>query len=57
MLDRGDTSQTKLSSLLYLQVHTQKALPLGVLKVVLHEEVEQARSFPTYTPQFGHAAL
>lgn len=42
---------------MYLQVHTQKALLFGVLKVVLHEEVEQACCFTAYAPQFGHATL
>lgn len=42
---------------LYLQVRAQEGLPLGVLVVVSHEQVEQRRSLGPQDSQFGDTAF
>lgn len=41
----------------YLQVCAQERLPLGVLIVVSHQQVEQSRRLSPQIPQLGDAAL
>lgn len=44
-------------TVLYLQVCAQEGLPLGVLVVVPHQQVEQRRRLGPQGAQLGHAAL
>ena len=53
MSDRGGKAQATSD----LKVRTQKRLPLGVLEVVPHQQVQQGGGLATQRPQFGHAAL
>lgn len=48
---------TKTIQKQYLQVRAQKGLPLGVLVVVSHQQIEQGRRLGPQRRQLGDAAL
>lgn len=50
-------ARSKVGFGLYLQVCAQEGLPLGVLVVVPHKQVEEPRGFRSQRGHLGHAAL